>query len=68
MLQMAYGQPFTTYEHHTAHFLHALLSRIKQQTLDNSRHHHQNDIEITIVDRSSHVCNRLYLSFTADAA
>jgi hypothetical protein len=30
MLQMAYGQPLTTYEYHTVHFLHALLSRIKQ--------------------------------------
>jgi hypothetical protein len=30
MLQMAYGQPLTTYEYQTVHFLHALLSRIKQ--------------------------------------
>jgi hypothetical protein len=67
MLQMAHSQPLTTYEYHTVHFLHALLSRIKQQTPDDSRPHHQNDIEITIVDRSSHVHNRLYLSLTTDA-
>jgi hypothetical protein len=47
MLQMACGQPFATNEHHTVHFLRALLSQIKQQTPDDSRPHHQNDIKMT---------------------